>query len=202
MKPAVRNIIIIITAHVLLAAAVLAVLFTGVYNFAADDEHWPIVSSTIAKARNASIESRAKDIQVPALTADTMIIAGAGNYQAMCAQCHLSPGVKNTELRAGLYPKPPILATTRVDPAIAFWTIKHGVKASGMPAWGHSMPDKDIWNLVAFLQKMPSIDAAAYRDLVGKSSGHAHNGEAVTESGKPSMPEPPHGHDGTQNDGH
>lgn len=83
-----------------------------------DDEHLPIVSLMIAKARDASIESRAKVIQVPSLNNTQMVIAGAGNYQAMCAQCHLSPG----------------LSRATIEPAIAFWTIKHGGKASGMPA--------------------------------------------------------------------
>ncbi len=54
--------------------------------------------------------------------------------------------------------------------------IKHGIKASGMPAWGKSMDDPYIWDMVAFLQAMPTMDAAAYRDLVASSDGHSHGG--------------------------
>jgi mono/diheme cytochrome c family protein len=41
------------------------------------------------------------------------------------------------------------------DPAAAFWTIKHGIKATGMPAWGKSMGDEYIWGIVAFLDQLP-----------------------------------------------
>lgn len=181
MRPALKHFFAVCAAAILIAAGVTAVLFSGAYNFAADDEHLPIVSLMIAKARNASIESRAKVIQVPSLKSTEMVIAGAGNYQAMCAQCHLSPGLKDTELRAGLYPRPPNLSRAIIDPAVAFWTIKHGVKASGMPAWGRSMPDEDIWSLVAFLREMPTLDSAAYRQLVDKSAGHSHRQKAAVE---------------------
>ncbi len=97
---------------------------------------------------------------------------GAGNYDAMCAACHLAPGVSQTELSRGLYPAPPDLTANAVDLAKAFWVIKHGIKASGMPAWGVSMDDKYIWNMAAFLQTLPDLDATQYRDLVASSGGH------------------------------
>ena len=182
MRSVLKYFFVTCAAVTLIAAGGAVVLFSGVYNFAADDEHSPIVSSMIAKARDASIKSRANAIEVPALDRTGMVTAGAGNYQAMCSQCHLSPGLKDTELSVGLYPKPPNLSRATIDPARAFWTIKHGVKASGMPAWGRSMPDEDIWNMVAFLQQMPTLDSAAYRQLVSKSAGHAHGKETAVEA--------------------
>src|SRR3546814_1099025 len=55
---------------------------------------------------------------------------------AMCTGCHLAPGMSETEMSRGLYPAPPDLTKTTVEAAEAFWVIKHGIKASGMPAWG------------------------------------------------------------------
>jgi hypothetical protein len=95
----------------------------------------------------------------------------------MCVACHLAPGAAGTELSQGLYPAPPNLSTQAIrSPEHAFWVIKHGIKASGMPAWGKSMDDPYIWDMVAFLQAMPTMDAAAYRDLVASSDGHSHGG--------------------------
>lgn len=54
--------------------------------------------------------------------------------------------------------------------------IKHGIKASGMPAWGGSMDDEFIWNMSAFLQKLPTLDKAGYQALVASSDGHSHGG--------------------------
>jgi mono/diheme cytochrome c family protein len=61
---------------------------------------------------------------------------------------------------AGLYPAPPNLTITTVDAAHAFWVIKHGIKASGMPAWGKSMEDAYIWNMAAFLQQRACASCA------------------------------------------
>ena len=61
-------------------------------------------------------------------------------------------------------------------PSHHFWVIKHGIKASGMPAWGKSMGDEYIWGMVAFLQQLPKLDAAQYKALVASSGGHSHGG--------------------------
>lgn len=163
------------TIAVLVAAAA-AVLWSGVYNFAADVHHSEPVLSIIEFARERSVKIRANEIKVPPLEEQKLITKGAGNYEAMCAQCHQAPGRGPTELSRGLNPSPPNLASHMVEPAAAFWTIKHGIKASGMPAWGKSMSDRDIWSLVALLQKLPSMDQTAYRRLVEQSGGHSHAG--------------------------
>lgn len=169
---------LVAVAGLLAALLLLGVLFIwfGMYNFAADVAHSRPVFSLIETARERSVRVRAENIKAPPLEDQALVIKGAGNYQAMCAQCHLAPGQKATELSRGLYPSPPELAKIAIDPSIAFWTIKHGIKASGMPAWGKSMGDADIWNLVAFMKKLPGMDAATYRELVESSSGHSHAG--------------------------
>ena len=98
----------------------------------------------------------------------------AGN--AAEGDARVAPGMPDTETKRGLYPAPPALAKQRIDPAQAFWVIKHGIKASGMPAWGRSMDDEYIWNLAAFVQALPTLDAAHYQALVESSEGHSHGG--------------------------
>ena len=157
---------------------VAGVVFTGLVNVAADDPHTGAVHAFLETARNRSIMVRAEDIAVPALDDEGQISAGAGNYDSMCAGCHLAPGMAETELSNGLYPAPPSLAEAGLydDPAKTFWVIKHGIKATGMPAWGKSMADPYIWGMVAFLQKLPKLDEGAYRALVASSGGHQHGG--------------------------
>ena len=112
------------------------------------------------------MEVRAKDLSVPDLTGQHMIAEGAEHYAAMCTGCHLAPGIKESETREGLYPRPPNLTQTIIDdPREAFWIIKHGVKMSAMPAWGGTHSDADIWNIVAFLKHMPTMSAVDYRAL-------------------------------------
>lgn len=159
-------------------AAVLGAAYFGLFNVGADDPHFPAVHAFLAMARDRSIEVRAKDIEVPNLKDEALIRTGAGNYNAMCIGCHLAPGVDKTELSQALYPSPPDLSKIGVsaDPAAAFWTIKHGIKATGMPAWGKSMGDQYIWGIVAFLDQLPQMNAEQYKALVATSGGHQHGG--------------------------
>ena len=173
-----RTITTLVAAGAVGSAAVLAGAYAGLVNIGADDPHFPAVHAFLTMARDRSIEVRAKNIEVPKLDDEALIRTGAGNYNAMCIGCHLAPGVAKTELSQALYPAPPNLAEIGVDgnPAATFGVIKHGIKASGMPAWGKSMGDEYIWGMVAFLNQLPKMDAEQYQALVASSSGHQHGG--------------------------
>lgn len=162
-------------------------ILTGVIDFAADNPHNPTVHRLIEWTREISIARSAANIEPPANLSDAeRIRRGAGNYEAMCANCHLSPGVEDSEIRKGLYPIPPNLSKSEdedeetksdQEDALRFWVIKHGIKASGMPAWSKGgMSDEAIWDLTAFLKVMPSLSLEAYRQQIAASNGHSHEG--------------------------
>lgn len=188
----------IVTRHSLITVALLALasllvigifVWSGIYNIGADDTHTRPVYSVLETLRERSISARAKKLHpAPNLNDQALIRQGAGNYNAMCMGCHLAPGMSETELSKGLYPAPPNLTVDTVDAATAFWVIKHGIKASGMPAWGKSMEDPYIWGLVAFLQQLPRLDATQYQSLVASSGGHSHGGGETK----------PHAHDASE----
>jgi len=114
-------------------------VWSGVYDISADDSHTRPVHAALTVLRERSIRAHARDIEVPDLADPALIRQGAGNYAAMCTGCHLAPGMAPTELSRGLYPAPPNLSRAAVgDPAPRFWVIKHGIKASGLPAWGRT----------------------------------------------------------------
>lgn len=159
------------------AVAAGGLVWAGVYDVGADTPHTRPVYALLDTVRERSIAVRANELQAPPdLSSPARIRQGAGNYEAMCSGCHLAPGMPSTELSRGLYPAPPDLSKTPVDPRRAFWTIKHGIKASGMPAWGTSMGDEYIWNMAALLQALPGMNAEQYRALVAESGGHSHGG--------------------------
>lgn len=181
---------LVIGMLVLIAVAALGVsafVYSGVYDIGADAPHTRPVLALVQALRDRSIRARAKDIVVPMLDDPQVILKGAGQYAAMCTGCHLKPGVTDSEIRPGLYPQPPNLSQTRIDPRNAFWVIKHGIKMSAMPAWGASHDDATIWSMVAFLQKLPDLTPAQYKDMVDKAppdddmnmdnqDGHDHAG--------------------------
>lgn len=160
----------------LLALGAAVFIVSGAYNIAADEPHWRLTEYAMNTVRRRSIAARASSIVVPDLDDESMIRTGAGNYDAMCAGCHLRPGVEQTELSSGLFPSPPKLSQRRsANPAAAFWVIKHGIKMTGMPAWGKSMEDEYLWGMVAFLQKLPDMSPDRYDELVKASGGHQHS---------------------------
>ena len=156
---------------------VYAFMWLGMYNMGADSPHWKTTVSMLTMMRERSIEKHAASITVPGNIGDPQIILkGAGQYAAMCAGCHLAPGVSDSEIRPGLYPQPPDLGRVRVDPRQAFWVIKHGIKMSAMPAWGFSHDDATIWSMVAFLQELPGMTPAEYRAIVARAPPDADMG--------------------------
>lgn len=146
-----------------------AYIYSGLYDIGADAPHWFMTAQIIETLRERSIEIRAKDIEVPNLKNPLLVLRGAAHYDAMCAGCHLAPGKRNTEIRLGLYPKPPDLSKTHIDPKVAFWVIKHGIKMTGMPAWGKSHDDTALWSIVAFLNRLPEMTPQEYKAIVVKA---------------------------------
>jgi mono/diheme cytochrome c family protein len=102
-------------------------------------------------------------------------VCGAAEYDDMCSGCHLAPGQEKTEISKGLYPSPPELSRGNdLNPAEQFWVLKHGIKMTGMPAWGSTHEDNLLWDIVAFIQKLPALSPEQYQALV-KSSTEGHN---------------------------
>src|SRR5262245_44311265 len=157
---------------VLLAAVV--VIYAGLYNIAADVPHTQPIYWLLETVRDRSIVARSRDIVVPKNLDDANRISkGAGQYAEMCSGCHLAPGMKRTEISQGLYPRAPELRRkTDLTPAEQFWIVKHGVKMTGMPAWGVTHDDDLLWDVVAFVHKLPEMTPEQYEALVKNAPKH------------------------------
>ena len=167
-----RVAVAIVATFTLTLMGVVAFVGSGVCNIGADDHHTTVVSTAIQALRERSIAARADAIGVPRLEEPSKISAGAERYSALCVDCHLAPGVMKSALRNGLYPHPPNLVQEDIpDARRAFWTIKHGIKMSAMPAWGGTLNDDAIWDIVAFLRQMPNMSPETYQQL---SMSHAN----------------------------
>jgi mono/diheme cytochrome c family protein len=83
--------------------------------------------------------------------------------------------MKRTEISRGLYPRAPELKRgSGLTPAEHFWVVKHGIKMTGMPAWGLTHDDEILWDVVAFLRKMPELTAEEYQALI-KNAPKTHD---------------------------
>jgi len=169
-----RSIAVVLVLLVLLGLGAAVFVRSGVYNMGADAPHAPLTLTLLENLRDNATKAYSRNIVVPTdLDSPAHIAQGAQLYAARCTGCHLSPGNAQSELRTGLYPQPPDLSTDGIDDtAEAFWIIKHGIKMSAMPAWGKTHTDAEIWNLVAFLRKLPGMSPAQYQQLTHANPVH------------------------------
>lgn len=108
MKKFARSLALLFGAAAIGIVIAAVCIYAGWYDIGADHPHWRLTTSVIETVRERSIERRAAEIQVPDLKDEQVILKGAGQYAAMCIQCHLAPGKNQSEIRPGLYPRPPI----------------------------------------------------------------------------------------------
>lgn len=153
------------------------VIYSGVVDVAADEPHGDLVYWILEKTRKNSIQKAAQDIKVPDLIDPELLLTGGADYEFMCSSCHLKPGQSDSDMSLGLYPAPPNLSVTAEShkghehedetqkDRNNFWVIKHGIKASGMPAWGKTHDDQRIWAMVAFIKRLPTLTPEQYQIL-------------------------------------
>lgn len=136
-------------------AAAVALLYGGVYNVAATEQHLRPTFWLLEAGVRESVQRRARGIEVPPLEAEAKIQRGFRCFQTHCVQCHGAPGVAPADFAKGLLPLPTSLSQATRDwrPAELFWITKHGIKMTGMPAWGFRLDDGALWSIVAFLDR-------------------------------------------------
>jgi mono/diheme cytochrome c family protein len=169
-----RSALIVLAAQASAAAiACLALLYSGLPEVAATAPHWPLTEWALETAMEHGVKRRAGGIEpAPFLDEEPRIRAGAVAYDAMCAICHGAPGKQPGVVGQGLFPAPPDLADAAAawSPSELFWIAKHGVRMTGMPAFGPTHTDDEIWELVAVVTRLAELSPAEYRELAASDS--------------------------------
>jgi mono/diheme cytochrome c family protein len=93
----------------------------------------------------------------------------------MCEHCHAGPGVERAAWAAGMRPRPPHLTEKAAgwSPQEVFWIVKHGVRMTGMPAFGPSHDERTLWAIAAFVKELPAMTPERYAELGGEPKGDA-----------------------------
>lgn len=174
----------IVLVIVLAAMGIAGFAHSGFYDASATSTHSGFVNWFLSTTSHASIERRAKMIEVPDLDDEALVLAGINDFDSMCTSCHGAPGKGPEAVGQGLNPPAPDLAeeATELTPAELFWVTKNGIRMTGMPAWGVTHGDDAIWPVVAFMTQLPGLDAVGYQEMLAAAAGHGHHvGEAVSE---------------------
>jgi mono/diheme cytochrome c family protein len=113
---------------------------------------------------DATLRRDAPTGQNPVELTEQNLLEGVRLFAQNCAFCHGSAeGGSPSPIAKGLYQKPPQLAADGVegDPeGVSFWKIKHGIRLTGMPSFGYSLSDQQIWTLALFLKHMDKLPPA------------------------------------------
>lgn len=114
------------------------------------------------------------------------VAKGRTVYAAQCAQCHGQQleGQPNWQARNpdGTFPAPPHDATGHTwhhpDPVLFAVTKDGGAKGappgfkSGMPPFGGTLTDADIWAALAYIKSTWPADIRKKHDQINKAGGH------------------------------
>lgn len=155
------------------AAALVAAVVVGggLYQVASTRQHWQVTHTLLEAAMRQSVRLRAQGIEEPPLADERMVLRGAGCFRDKCVQCHGAPGVAQGEIGKSMQPLPgPLVDARRYwRPRELYWVTRHGIKMSGMPAWEFRLTDEELWAIVAFMQRLPELNAAQYAEWVRRA---------------------------------
>lgn len=143
-----------------LTAAWLALIVIGVGGAPVGADRAPSALETrlLGMALRASVARNvAGESATPPASSDDLA-AGAEIYREMCARCHGDATHDGSTLGASFYPPAPRLVgrASVYDERELSWIIKHGVRNTGMPAWGALLSDDDIRQVAAVVKRFGS----------------------------------------------
>jgi len=166
------------------AVAVLGVIYSGVYNVTATSQHTRPVLWALETSMRQAVRIRARAVSVPPLDDPALAMRGLVHYRNSCLKCHGAPGVPPEPFALGLLPAPNNLAQTALEWSAAelYWVTRNGLKMTAMPAWEFRYPDAELWAIVAFLRRLPSLTTEDYTALAREHS-HAAAFEWSAASG-------------------
>lgn len=165
----------LVLAVVLLGAGAAAVILTGAYNTAATIPPSALEKALAGAVFKHSVARRAPKTTNP-FSGPDVVRAGLAHYREMCVTCHGAPGVDASEAGEGLNPPAPDLTLASVQGKTdgeLFWILQQGVRMTGMPAFGPTHKDPEIWKIVAFLRHLPQVtkdEQAALKAVVGSEA--------------------------------
>lgn len=108
-------------------------------------------------AEHASVRRPAAQLRNPFPDSDTELIAGGRLYLDGCAGCHGTPGGPARKHLEFLSPTEFARVGTKYSESESFWVIRHGLRRTGMSAYGSFYSERQLWQLAAFVVRMNSL---------------------------------------------
>ncbi len=158
----------------LLALGAAGVVWTGSFNTAATLPPGALEKRLAGFALDRSVARRSPRLANPLRATAEVLRGGMAHYREMCVTCHGGPGVEASEVGDGLNPAAPDLTIPKVQRRTdgeLFWLVQNGIRMTGMPAFGPTHKDEEIWKIVAFVRHLPELRPDEQQELKKRASG-------------------------------
>jgi mono/diheme cytochrome c family protein len=135
-----------------------AAVFATQFNLSANPDPGRLETrvATMGKRWFVSRSARQHPVSEPAGDASSLD-SGGMTFNGDCAFCHGQDGTTPTDVGLAMYPRVPSLASPEVQQwsdAELFWIIRNGNRYTGMGAFGKTLSDGQIWDLVRYVRSL------------------------------------------------
>jgi len=125
---------------------------------------------------------------VPLQPTEDNLTQGANLYAADCSFCHGVPDQPATLAAKGMFPLPPQLFNkdemVTDDPVgRTYWTVKNGLRMTGMPGFGEMLSENQLWQVSLLLSQADKLPAGTKGALTRPQP----NASAQTQSRTPAV---------------
>ncbi len=120
--------------------------------------------------------ARSASLNAPGdLNSEGRIRLAAQHFDMVCANCHGRPGYGQSVVALSMSPRPQYLPNVlgQFTDAELHQIVEHGVKYSAMPAWATDARSDEVWSMVAFLRRLPKLDARSYAEITAPPASSA-----------------------------
>lgn len=128
----------------------------------------PMERTLVKRALKAALKQA--PTAVPIKADEAAFLAGAEVYRNHCAICHGVPGGRKSAIAKGQFPLPPQLfepdkMVTDDSPGETYWKTQNGIRLTGMPGFGNSLSELQMWQVSLLLANADKISPAARQAL-------------------------------------
>jgi len=175
-----KYLIVFIIGILLVPAAFYLYLLSGHAPVATSASPLPFERFFARIAMRATIERELPKAEAGPPT-EPELVSGAQTYRQYCGVCHGLPNEQPTVISKGMYPHPPQFFHSRpagpYDPnrpyrpasRKVYWKVKNGVRLTGMPGFGSSFTEQEIWRVSQFLGNARNLPPSVMAVLEGNT---------------------------------
>lgn len=192
-----------VVVGLVLAVVIPAVMIvTGTFSMAAASKASELEEKAGTWAWRQSAKANAPKTKNPLSVDAATLDAGLDHYKDNCVVCHGAPGVESGEIGKGLNPDAPVLdipMVQKLSDGELFWTIQNGIRMTGMPAFGPTHTDEELWQVVTFVRHLSQLTEKEKMELRNATKEEEHHHESgENEKGHNEEKSKPHVHNREQ----